>query len=140
MIVLMAMIWTHFENTPGIKTLNWTLGALGVSAILLYCGKILPLLERRETLRPEAEKIGRLTGPGQTIFAVGLDTPHLLFYLRAPHRYVASVGVIPENAEYVLTGSSGLPDLRSRFAGRATQLLDYHERRGNETYLFQVRK
>jgi hypothetical protein len=136
----MGMIWTHFENTPGIKTLNWTLGALGVGAVLFYCGKILPELRQHESLRPEAVRIEHLTAPGQTIFAVGLDTPHLLFYLQAPHRYVSNVESIPENAEYVLTGSSGVPDLQKRFTERAIQLLDYRERGGNETFLFQVRK
>ncbi|HEY0792164.1 MAG TPA: glycosyltransferase family 39 protein [Chthoniobacterales bacterium] len=139
MIVLMAMIWTHFENTPGIKTLNWTLGALGVAAVLFFCGKIQPELRRRESLRPEAGRIDRLTRPGQTIFAAGLATPHLLFYVRAPHRYVDGVGAIPETAEYVLTGSARVPDIQKRFGDRATQLLDYHERGGNETFLFEVR-
>lgn len=38
MLALGAAIWLHFEDTPRIRTLNWTLGALAISAMLFYWG------------------------------------------------------------------------------------------------------
>ncbi|MBV9490145.1 MAG: glycosyltransferase family 39 protein [Verrucomicrobia bacterium] len=139
MLALGASIWLHFEDTPRIRTLNWTLGALAVSATLFYCGKILPVLQRRESLRPEAAKIRSLAPDGEVIYAVGLDTPHLLYYLRPPHRLEPDVGAVPAGAEYLLVGRDEVGRVKQHFGSRAAELLRYTERGNNQTFLFRVR-
>ena len=138
MLALGAAIWLHFEDTPRIRTLNWTLGAVGVSAMLLYCGKILPELRQRESLRPEAAEIESLTPGGKVIYAVGLDTPHVLFYLQTPHRLEPGIDAVPAGAEYLLVGRAEVDRVRQRFGDRVAELWRHRERGGNQTFLFQV--
>jgi hypothetical protein len=138
MLALGAAIWLHFEDTPRIRTLNWTLGAMAVSATLFYCGKILPELRRRESLRPEAAKIESLTPGNKVIYAVGLDTPHVLFYLRTPHRLEPGIDAVPDGAEYLLVGRQEAGRIRQRFGERASELWRHQERGGNQTFLFRV--
>ena len=139
MLALGAAIWLHFEDTPRIRTLNWTLGAVGVSAMLLYCGKILPELRQRESLRPEAAEIESLTPGGKVIYAVGLDTPHVLFYLQTPHRVEPGIDAVPAGAEYLLVGREEVDRVRQRFGEGVAELWRYRERGGNQTFLFRVR-
>ena len=140
MLALGAAIWLHFEDTPRIKTLNWAAGALAVSATLFYCGKILPELRHRESLRPEAARIESFTpGDKVLIYAAGLDTPHVLFYLRTPHRLEPGVDAVPADAEYLLVGRAEVDRVRQRFGERASELWRHQERGGNQTFLFRVR-
>lgn len=138
MLALGATIWLHFEDTPRIRTLNWTVGALGVSATLFYCGKILPELQRRESLRPEAARIESLTPGNKVIYAVGLDTPHVLFYLRTPHRLEPGIDAVPADAKYLLVGRAEADRVRQRFGERASELWRHQERGGSQTFLFRV--
>jgi 4-amino-4-deoxy-L-arabinose transferase-like glycosyltransferase len=138
MLALGAAIWLHFEDTPRIRTLNWTLGVMAVSATLFYCGKILPELRRRESLRPEAAKIESLTPGNKVIYAVGLDTPHVLFYLQTPHRLEPGIDAVPPGAEYLLVGRQEADRVRQRFGERASELWRHQERGGNQTFLFRV--
>lgn len=138
MLALGAAIWLHFEDTPRIRTLNWTLGAMAVSATLFYCGKILPELRRRESLRPEAARIEDLTRGSEVIYAVGLDTPHVLFYLQTPHRLEPGIDAVPAGAEYLLVGREEADRVRQRFGERVSELWRHQERGGGQTFLFRV--
>ena len=138
MLALGAAIWLHFEDTPRIRTLNWTLGTLAVSGTLFYCGKILPELQRRETLWPEAAQIDGFAPGNKVIYAAGLDTPHVLFYLRRPHRMEPGIDAVPAGAEYLLVGQKEADRVRQRFGERASEVWRHEERGGGQTFLFRV--
>ena len=71
-------------------------------AMLIYSLAIIPLLQRREKVRPIAAQIDAALPPNESLYAVDPDYQPFLFYLRRPIVYVSKVSDLPRAAHFIL--------------------------------------
>jgi hypothetical protein len=72
------------------------------AAMLIYSLAIIPLLQRREKIRPIAAQIDAAIPPNESLYAINPDYQPFLFYLQRPIIYVSEVGDLPREAHYLL--------------------------------------
>ena len=75
-------------------------------AMLIYSLAIIPLLQRREKVRPIAARIDAALPPHESLYAVDPDYQPYLFYLRRPVVYVSEVSDLPRAARALLVQPS----------------------------------
>jgi 4-amino-4-deoxy-L-arabinose transferase-like glycosyltransferase len=92
-----ALLWPK----PLRKVITWTVVAV-CAAMLIYSLAIIPLLQRREKVRPIAARIEAAIPPNESLYAVDPDYQPFLFYLRRPVVYVSRVSDLPETARFIL--------------------------------------
>ncbi len=63
--------------------------------MLIYSLAIIPLLQRREKVRPIAAQLDAAIPPNESLYAVDPDYQPFLFYLRRPIVYVSEVSDLP---------------------------------------------
>ena len=83
------------------KVITWTV-IITCSAMLIYSLAIIPILQRREKVRPIATRIEAAIPPNESLYAVDPDYQPFLFYLRRPIVYVSTVGDLPATANFIL--------------------------------------
>jgi len=92
-----ALLWPK----PLRKVITWTVVVI-TAAMLIYSLALIPLLRRREKVRPIAAQLDAALPPGASLYAVNPDYQPYLFYLRRPIAYVSKVGDLPRAARYLL--------------------------------------
>jgi hypothetical protein len=92
-----ALLWPK----PLRKAITWTVVAV-TGAMLIYSLAIIPLLQRREKVRPIAARIDNALPPNESLYAVDPDYQPFLFYLRRPIVYVSKVSDLPRAAHFIL--------------------------------------
>ena len=92
-----ALVWPQQLR----RVITWTVGAVTV-AMLVYSLAIIPLLQRREKVRPIARRLEAAIPPGETLYAVDPEYQPYLFYLRRPIDYVSQVSDLPRAAHFIL--------------------------------------
>jgi 4-amino-4-deoxy-L-arabinose transferase-like glycosyltransferase len=92
-----ALLWPK----PLRKAITWTVMAV-TGAMLIYSLAIIPLLQRREKVRPIAARIDNTLPPNESLYAVDPDYQPFLFYLRRPIVYVSKVSDLPRAAHFIL--------------------------------------
>lgn len=92
-----ALLWPK----PLRKVITWTVVAI-TAAMLIYSLALIPLLQRREKVRPIAAELEAALPPNESLYAVDPDYQPYLFYLRRPIVYVSEVSDLPQTAHFVL--------------------------------------
>ena len=92
-----ALLWPK----PLRKVITWTVVAI-TAAMLIYSLALIPLLQRREKVRPIAAELEAALPPNESLYAVDPDYQPYLFYLRRPIVYVSEVSDLPKTAHFVL--------------------------------------
>lgn len=92
-----ALLWPK----PLRKAITWTVVII-TGAMLIYSLAIIPLLQRREKVRPIAARIDAAIPPNESLYAVDPDYQPFLFYLRRPIIYVSKVSDLPRAAHFIL--------------------------------------
>ena len=92
-----ALLWPK----PLRKAVTWTVVVV-TGAMLLYSLAIIPLLQRREKVRPIAARLEAALPPNESLYAVDPDYQPFLFYLRRPIVYVSKVSDLPRAAHFIL--------------------------------------
>ena len=77
------------------------------SAMLIYSLAIIPVLQRREKIRPIARELEQIIPPNEILYAVDPEYQPYLFYFRkgsepSPIRYVSQVSDLPRSARFIL--------------------------------------
>ncbi len=70
--------------------------------MLIYSLAIIPVLQRREKIRPIAAQLAAAIPPNESLYAVDPDYQPFLFYLPRPIVYVSKVADLPRAARYLL--------------------------------------
>jgi 4-amino-4-deoxy-L-arabinose transferase-like glycosyltransferase len=83
------------------KAITWSVAVVTV-AMLVYSLVIIPLLERREKVRPIAAQLEAAIPPDESLYAVDPDYQPFLFYLHRPIVYVSEIKDLPHAARYLL--------------------------------------
>ena len=83
------------------KAITWSVAGI-TAAMLIYSLAIIPLLQRREKIRPIAAQLDAAIPPNESLYAVDPDYQPFLFYLQRPIVYVSEVGDLPRSAHYLL--------------------------------------
>jgi hypothetical protein len=131
-----ALIWPQ----PLRRAIAGTIIAVTV-AMLIYSLAIIPFLQRREKVRPIAEKIDAAIPAGETLYAVDPDYQPFLFYVRHSIVYVSHVRELPRTARYILVQpekekkAEALPQWSSQRAAPILRIKDY---RGKRIILLKV--
>jgi len=92
-----ALLWPK----PLRKAITWTVIVV-CAAMLIYSLAIIPVLQRREKVRPIATRLEAAIHPNESLYAVDPDYQPFLFYLRRPIVYVSKVSDLPETARFIL--------------------------------------
>jgi 4-amino-4-deoxy-L-arabinose transferase-like glycosyltransferase len=92
-----ALLWPK----PLRKAITWSVAVIS-TAMLIYSLAIIPLLQRREKIRPIAAQIDAAIPPKESLYAVDPDYQPFLFYLQRPIIYVSKVADLPRGAHYLL--------------------------------------
>jgi len=92
-----ALLWPK----PLRKAITWTVVLITV-AMLIYSLAIIPLLQRREKVRPIAAELEAALPPNESLYAIDPDYQPYLFYLRRPIVYLSKVDDLPRAARYLL--------------------------------------
>ena len=87
------------------RVITWSVAVIAV-AMLVYALAIIPLLERREKVRPIARQLEAAIPPGKSLYAVDPDYQPFLFYVRRPIVYVSEIKDLPRAAHYLLVQPS----------------------------------
>ena len=85
-----ALLWPK----PLRKAITWTVVVV-TAAMLIYSLAIIPLLQRREKVRPIAAQLEAALPPNESLYAVDPDYQPFLFYLHRPIVYVSEVKDLP---------------------------------------------
>ena len=132
-----ALLWPK----PLRKAITWTVVVI-TGAMLIYSLAIIPLLQRREKVRPIATRIEAALPPNESLYAVDPDYQPFLFYLRRPIVYVSKVSDLPRAAHFIIVqpenkaATEQLPLWRPQRPEPIEEIKDY---RGRRVILLQVR-
>jgi 4-amino-4-deoxy-L-arabinose transferase-like glycosyltransferase len=132
-----ALLWPK----PLRKAITWTVVAI-TGAMLIYSLAIIPLLQRREKIRPIAARIDAALPPNESLYAVDPDYQPYLFYLRRPIVYVSEVSDLPRAARSLLVQPSDEKKAAQSTLwapGRAEPVLRIKDYRGRRVILLRVR-
>ena len=132
-----ALLWPK----PLRKAITWTVVAI-TGAMLIYSLAIIPLLQRREKIRPIAARIDAALPPNESLYAVDPDYQPYLFYLRRPIVYVSEVSDLPRAARALLVqpADEKKAEQSTLWApGRAEPILRIKDYRGRRVILLRVR-
>ncbi len=83
------------------RAITWTIVAVTL-AMLTYSIAIIPSLQRREKVRPIAQKLEAVIPAHETLYAVEPEYQPFLFYLQRPIRYVDTVSELPADVHFIL--------------------------------------
>jgi hypothetical protein len=111
-------------------------------AMLIYSLAIIPLLQRREKIRPIAARIEAALPPNESLYAVDPDYQPYLFYLRRPIVYVSEVSDLPRAARALLVQPADEKKAAQSTLwapGRAEPILRIKDYRGRRVILLRVR-
>lgn len=86
-------------------------GALMAGAIFLYAALVVPLVNRKDLLRPTALSIDSAIVPPQTLWIYDPNYQPAIFYLQTPYRYATSTKEIPMDAKWILARAEKLKKL-----------------------------
>jgi 4-amino-4-deoxy-L-arabinose transferase-like glycosyltransferase len=92
-----ALLWPK----PLRKVITWTV-ALITLAMLFYSLMLIPVLQRREKIRPIAARLEAAIPPGEPLYAVDPDYQPFLFYLHRRIVYASEMSDLPRAARYIL--------------------------------------
>jgi hypothetical protein len=97
-----ALVWPK----PLRRVITWTIVTIAC-AMLIYSFAIIPVLQRREKIRPIARALEALIPPNEILYAVDPEYQPYLFYFRkdrepSPIRYVSQVSDLPQSARFIL--------------------------------------
>jgi 4-amino-4-deoxy-L-arabinose transferase-like glycosyltransferase len=92
-----ALVWPKQLR----RAITWTIAIVSI-AMLVYSLAIIPLLQRREKVRPIARQLEAAIPPNEPLYAVDPDYQPYLFYLRRPIVYVGEVSDLPPGSQYIL--------------------------------------
>jgi 4-amino-4-deoxy-L-arabinose transferase-like glycosyltransferase len=112
--------------------------ALVTLGMLLYSLGIIPLLQRREKIRPLARQLEAAIPPDESLYAVDPDYQPYLFYLHRRIVYLREVADLPAAAHYVLVQpeKEKATETESLHAQPILHLEDY---RGHRVILLRVK-
>ena len=82
------------RRSPGVSRIT--------AAMLIYSLAIIPLLQRREKIRPIAAQLDAAIPPNELLYAIDPDYQPFLFYLQRPIVYMDEVSDLPRSAHYLL--------------------------------------
>src|SRR5262249_6149699 len=96
-----ALVWPK----PLRRVITWTIVII-TFAILASSLAIIPVLQRREKIRPIARELEALIPPNEILYAVDPEYQPYLFYFRrgtepSPIRYLSEVSDLPRYARFV---------------------------------------
>ena len=119
---------------------TWTV-AIVTAAMLVYSLAIIPLLQRREKVRPIAAQLDAAIPPNESLYAVDPDYQPFLFYLHRPIVYVSEIKDLPPAARYLLVQPS--KEKRAEQANiwgpaHARPIREIEDYRGRKVILLQV--
>ncbi len=132
-----ALVWPK----PLRKVITWAV-AIVTFAMLFYSLALIPVLERREKIRPIAVQLERAIPPHESLYAVDPDYQPYLFYLHRPIVYVSDVDDLPAGARYILVQPSDerKAEQSTLWApGKAEPILRIKDYRGRRVILLRVR-
>jgi 4-amino-4-deoxy-L-arabinose transferase-like glycosyltransferase len=92
-----AFVWPR-----ALRKVITTAVALVAVAMLIYSVAIIPILQRREKIRPIAAQLDAAIPPDESLYAVDPDYQPAFFYLRRPLIYENRPAALPANARYIL--------------------------------------
>jgi hypothetical protein len=92
-----ALVWPKQLR----RAITWTIAIVSI-AMLVYSLAIIPLLQRRDKVRPIARQLEAAIPPNEPLYAVDPDYQPYLFYLRRPIVYVGEVSDLPPGSQYIL--------------------------------------
>ena len=131
-----ALLWPK----PLRKAITWTVVAI-TGAMLIYSLAIIPLLQRREKVRPIAARIDAALPPHESLYAVDPDYQPYLFYLRRPVVYVSEVSDLSRAARALLVQPSDEKKAEQSTLWapqRAEPILRIKDYRGHRVILLRV--
>jgi 4-amino-4-deoxy-L-arabinose transferase-like glycosyltransferase len=137
-----ALVWPK----PLRRFITWTIVAIAC-AMLVYSLAIIPMLQRREKVRPIARELERLVPPNETLYAVDPEYQPYLFYFRtnrepSPIRYVSQVSDLPRSAHFILVQpeKEAAVEQSARWApARAQVVAAIKDYRGRRVILFEIK-
>ena len=131
-----ALVWPK----PLRKAITWTVIVI-TSAMLIYSLAIIPVLQRREKVRPIAARIDAALPPDESLYAVDPDYQPFLFYLRRPIVYVSAVNDLPQTARFILVQSANKEAAEQSslwLPQRPRPIEEIEDYRGHRVILLQV--
>ncbi|MBA3544672.1 MAG: glycosyltransferase family 39 protein [Chthoniobacterales bacterium] len=131
-----ALVWPRELR----KAITWTVVAV-TFAMLIYSLAIIPLLRRREKVRPIAEQIDAAIPPNESLYAVDPDYQPFLFYVQRPIVYAEDVEEVPIDADYLLVqpGKEQAAEQSQRWAPRhARVILHIKDYRGHRVAIMKI--
>jgi 4-amino-4-deoxy-L-arabinose transferase-like glycosyltransferase len=131
-----ALLWPRQLR----QAITWTVAATTV-AMLLYSLAIIPVLQRREKIRPIAAQLAAAIPPNESLYAVDPDYQPFLFYLPRPIVYVSKVADLPREARYLLVqpaDEKAAEESALWAPKRAEPILPIQDYRGRRVILLRV--
>ena len=122
------------------NAVTWTV-AIVTAAMLVYSLAIIPLLQRREKIRPIAAQLDADIPPNESLYAIDPDYQPFLFYLHRPIVYVSEIKDLPPAARYLLVQPSNeKPAERADIWGpaHARPIREIKDYRGRKAILLEV--
>jgi len=131
-----ALVWPKQLR----RAITWTIVAVTV-AMLIYALAIIPLLQRREKVRPNARQLEAMIPPNETLYAVDPDYQPYLFYLRRPIANASEVRDLPATARFILVqpkDQNAAEQSRRWLPQRARPIREIKDYRGKRVVLLEV--
>ena len=135
-----ALVWPKALR----RAITWIIVTI-TTGMLIYSLGIIPLLQRREKVRPIARQLEELVPPNEILYAVDPEYQPYLFYFRKDRegsiRYLSKVSELPGNAHFVLIqpeNETAVEANASSSRRRPRVLEEIKDYRGRRVILFEI--